>query len=465
MSAEPWSEQPFKNTPVGNDEILLIDSVEISVQKRATLSSLPAGVGAALLNAPNSFGDFQQSIANDQLFIRDANDSFSIQMIAPILGGNFSLTFPALSSDDTFVAENFSQTLTNKIIITPMIADFINATHDHSDASGGAQLTNTALSMGVFSAITGIGSQTQNLNMNSNAVISLSELQMNAGADIRWGDDFIDHNTNMFRIAVDNILEYTFSNASADFMGNNIVDLGTINTHTIPSGTDTFAMITATQTLANKTLTLPDISDFTNAQHDHSGSVGGGQLDSTVALSDTGDIAYLNTTNTYTTGARQNFQGDTGGTAGLNVGGIAGNPTSQANGDIWINTSTDQLFARINFVDVDLSAAASSLNSLTDVVISSVTTDEILSFTGSEWVNKDGVFAGITGLGGQTQALDMLTNNIVGVGFQDFGRLSSTPDPPELDIGRMYVKQIDADNDGLFIQLKKATSITEVQIA
>lgn len=56
----------------------------------------------------------------------------------------------------------------------------------------------------------------------------------------------------------------------------------------------------------------------------------------------------------YTAGARQDFLGLLAGSAGLNVGGIAGTPTTQVNGDIWLDTSTNQIFGRINGADVDL---------------------------------------------------------------------------------------------------------------
>lgn len=118
---------------------------------------------------------------------------------------------------------------------------------------------------------------------------------------------------------------------------------------------DVFVTENFTQTLLNKTLTTPTIADFTNAAHDHSNAAGGGQLLSTTALSDTADIAYLNTANSYTAGVRQDFLGSTGGTSGVNVGGIAGNPTSQQDGDVWLNTATNQIFGRINGADVDLS--------------------------------------------------------------------------------------------------------------
>ena len=109
-------------------------------------------------------------------------------------------------------------------------------------------------------------------------------------------------------------------------------------------------------TISNLILTTPTIADFINATHNHETASGGGQLDSTLALLDTSTIAYLNTPNVYTAGTRQDFLGDIAGTAGMNVGGIAGNPTTQVDGDIWLNTSTNQLFARVNGVDLDIGA-------------------------------------------------------------------------------------------------------------
>jgi len=49
--------------------------------------------------------------------------------------------------------------------------------------------------------------------------------------------------------------------------------------HTIPAvASDTVALLAATQTLMNKTLTSPTIGDFTNAQHNHQAASGGGTL-------------------------------------------------------------------------------------------------------------------------------------------------------------------------------------------
>jgi len=100
------------------------------------------------------------------------------------------------------------------------------------------------------------------------------------------------------------------------------------------------------------TIVTPTIASFTNATHNHEDAAGGGTLLSTAALSDTADIAYLNTANVYIAGVRQDFLGLLAGTSGLNVGGIAGNPTTQVDGDIWLNTTTNQIFGRINGVDI-----------------------------------------------------------------------------------------------------------------
>lgn len=110
--------------------------------------------------------------------------------------------------------------------------------------------------------------------------------------------------------------------------------------------------------LTNVVIVTPTIASFVNSTHDHADAAGGGQLLSTAALSDTANIAYLNTANVYTAGTRQDFLGLLAGTAGINVGAIAGNPTSQVNGDIWYNSTSNTLFGRINGVNVDLGVTA-----------------------------------------------------------------------------------------------------------
>jgi len=197
-------------------------------------------------------------------------------------------------------------------------------------------------------------------------------------------------------------------------LGANInAQLSDLSDVTAKTGTGTIVVMDTSPTIVT-----PTITSFINATHDHTNAAGGGTLLSTTALSDTANIAYLNTANTYiagnkqsfvadattaalnlnaqlpsglaagdiyrtaeifhfigtsltdyilvnngqpttyTAGVRQDFLGLLAGTAGLNVGGIAGNPTSQVDGDLWLNTSTNQVFARINGANVDLGAGA-----------------------------------------------------------------------------------------------------------
>ena len=63
-----------------------------------------------------------------------------------------------------------------------------------------------------------------------------------------------------------------------------------------------------------------------------------------------------------------------------------------------------------------------------------------------------------------TGAQDLDGNNISNTNYQDFDKIS-IPSDPSANHGRVYVKQIDANNDGLFIKVKKAGSFVEVQIA
>ena len=56
--------------------------------------------------------------------------------------------------------------------------------------------------------------------------------------------------------------------------------------------------------------------------------------------------------------------------------------------------------------------------------------------------------------------INVTTFNVTGaanfVSYVDFTRISAPANPSSANMGRAYIKQIDANNDGLFILLKKA---------
>ena len=70
-------------------------------------------------------------------------------------------------------------------------------------------------------------------------------------------------------------------------------------------------------------------------------------------------------------------------------------------------------FAEANFLGL-----TTVLDDLSDVVITAVADNDLLEFdtTGSKWKNRQGVFTGITGLGDQTQILNMNGNDLDNVG-------------------------------------------------
>ena len=56
------------------------------------------------------------------------------------------------------------------------------------------------------------------------------------------------------------------------------------------------------------------------------------------------------------------------------------------------------------------------------------------------------------------------TNIDLADNFLDVKKMSAPADP-SADYGRVYIKQVDANNDGIFIKIKKSGSFQEVQIA
>ena len=57
-----------------------------------------------------------------------------------------------------------------------------------------------------------------------------------------------------------------------------------------------------------------------------------------------------------------------------------------------------------------------------------------------------------------------ITNGTLGASYMDITRMVA-PSNPSANDGRVYCKQIDANNDGLFIKIKKAGTFVEVQVA
>jgi hypothetical protein len=81
-------------------------------------------------------------------------------------------------------------------------------------------------------------------------------------------------------------------------------------------------------------------------------------------------------------------------------------------------------------------ALENELSEMGDVAISSLASNDILQYNGSNWINTP---------------------------YVDFTKVSS-PGTPALEEGRMYLKQIDANNNALVIKIQKAGAIQEVEL-
>ena len=249
----PWSGKGSKNTPIGADEVMLLDSEDSNPDtenKRARLEDLPSsgqintasnvGTGQGVFkqksgfdlefrsllgetnkviltgntnditftlgsvivatNQPNTYGDFAQTFPDNQFFIQNPATTFTYQIIASAIGANRTLTLPTLTANDTFVTENFTQTLTNKTLTEPIISTIINS----------------------------------------------GTLTLPTGPDTLVG-----------RITTDTLANKTLTFPVISTISNSGV-------LTLPTGTDTLVARTTTDTLTNKTLTMPVIAQIVN---------------------------------------------------------------------------------------------------------------------------------------------------------------------------------------------------------
>jgi len=284
------------------------------------------------------------------------------------LTGGTGITITDSTPDHSFAIDSAvvvtltgTQTLTNKTFVSPILG-----TPTSGDATNltNIPMGNASGTLGVANGGTGVVSFPAGGILYGNGATNILITAAPSSGQIIVGNTTVPAFVTMSGDAtIDNTGAVTVSIASTDlsdsaniarnsnnlsfFSATTSAQLATLISDETGSGLLVFG--------TSPTIVTPTIASFTNATHDHTNAAGGGTLLSTSALSDTADIAYLNTANTYTAGVRQSFLGLIAGTAGINIGGIAGNPSSFTDGDIWLNTSTNQILGRINGLNVNLS--------------------------------------------------------------------------------------------------------------
>lgn len=120
---------PDLSAPGDSDKVLIVDvSTTPDSLKEATVANLFA-------NRTMAIKDANFTIQDDG----DTSKQAKFQASGITAGQTRTITIP--DADLTIVGTATTQTLTNKTLTTPTIADFINATHAHTAASSGGTLT------------------------------------------------------------------------------------------------------------------------------------------------------------------------------------------------------------------------------------------------------------------------------------------------------------------------------------
>ena len=198
----------------------------------STLTSAITATATTLTLSNTSFASFQ---------IKDTSEDHTYNFTVKELAANRNVELPLLGSDDVFVFEAHTQTLTNKTLTTPTLTTPV--------ANAGIQLKNGATSAGFLEFFEDSDNGTNKVTLigpASTADVTIT-LPSTAGTVALTSD-----------IAVTASSTTTLSNKSIDLDSNTLS--GTLAEFNTALQSDSFVSLTGSETLTNKILTTPTLT-------------------------------------------------------------------------------------------------------------------------------------------------------------------------------------------------------------
>lgn len=246
-----------------------------------------AGTGVFNFNGVPMLDTNISAVANGDILYYDgvtdnAWENLGVGAAGTYLQGGALPAYAALDLTDAAQISGFTGTTPGNLvvsnsptIVTPTIASFANAAHDHSDAAGGAQIT----------ATTGLADfKANSILLNDSATTAAPQIadELDIATASPAGADFI-----LGWTAAGLLRKYTVTSLPA---GSEVNDLETdgatgILANEIPvgSGAGTVVYTASTGTgnvvrATSPTIVTPTIASFASATHDHADAAGGGQF-------------------------------------------------------------------------------------------------------------------------------------------------------------------------------------------